>query len=70
MTTTDLQNRLECARALLEGVDRNDPSAIFDCLVELEMLATDAIADYSVAKLLQARHRAAAPALGTFSTAA
>ena len=60
MTTTTLQAKIDAARALLEGVDRNDTDAMFDCLVELEMLANDAVADYGVERLLQSRLNARA----------
>lgn len=66
MNTTTLQEKIDIARALIESVDRTDPDAMFDCLVELEMLATDAVADYSVVKLLQAR----GTAVPAFSSAA
>lgn len=62
MTTTSLQEAIDAALALLRSVDRSDPDALFDCLVELEMLATDAIADYGTAALLQVRRATAAGA--------
>ena len=36
---------------MLQNVDRNDTDAKFDTLVELEMLARDAVADHSVGEL-------------------
>lgn len=54
MSKTALQDSLDAAQALLRSVDRNDSDAMFDCLVELEMLTRDAVADHGVAELLDA----------------
>ena len=37
---------------MLRTVDSTDVNTMFDCLVELELLARDAVADHSVAELL------------------
>ena len=54
MTSTALKDTINTALANLENVDRNNADAMFDCLVELELLARDAVADHSVAELLRA----------------
>jgi hypothetical protein len=53
MTSIALKDTLNSALAMLRTVDHTDADAMFDCLVELEILARDGIADYSVAELLR-----------------
>ena len=52
MTSIALRDTLVTALAMLRTVDHTDAAAMFDCLVELELLARDGIADYSVAEIL------------------
>ena len=54
MSKIALQETIDAAVELLQNVDRNDTDAMFDTLVELEMLARDAVADHSVGELLNA----------------
>jgi len=54
MSKIALQETLDAAAELLQNVDRNDTEAMFDVLVELELLARDAVAEHSVAELLNA----------------
>ena len=54
MSKIALQESIDAAVELLQSVDRNDTDAVFDTLVELEMLARDAVADHSVGELLNA----------------
>ena len=51
MSKIALQETIDAAVEMLQNVDRNDTDAMFDTLVELEMLARDAVADHSVANL-------------------
>lgn len=53
MTSTALKDTINTALANLENVDRNNADAMFDCLVELELLARDAITDHSIVELLR-----------------
>ena len=54
MSEIALQETIDAAVEMLQNVDRNDTDAMFDTLVELEMLARDAVADHSVGELLNA----------------
>lgn len=54
MSKSALQETIDAAVEMLQNVDRNDTDAMFDTLVELEMLARDAVADHSVGELLNA----------------
>ena len=54
MSKIALQETIDAAVEMLQNVDRNDTDAMFDTLVELEMLARDAVADHSVGELLNA----------------
>jgi hypothetical protein len=54
MTSTALKDTLDSALSMLQNVDRTDADAMFDCLVELELLARDSVADHGVAELLRA----------------
>jgi hypothetical protein len=54
MTSIALKDTLDTALAMLQNVDHTDADAMFDCLVELELLARDGVADHSVAELLRA----------------
>ena len=54
MSKIALQETIDAAVELLQNVDRNGTDAMFDTLVELEMLARDAVADHSVGELLNA----------------
>ncbi len=54
MTPTALKDTLDTALAMLQNVDRTDADAMFDCLIELELLARDSVADHGVAELLRA----------------
>ena len=54
MSKIALQETIDAAVEMLQSVDRNDTDAMFDTLVELEMLARDAVADHSVGELLNA----------------
>ena len=53
MTSTALKDTINTALANLENVDRTNADAMFDCLVELELLARDAITDHSIVELLR-----------------
>jgi hypothetical protein len=52
MTSIALKDTLDTALAMLRTIDSTDVNTMFDCLVELELLARDAVADHSVAELL------------------
>ena len=54
MTSTALKDTINTALVKLKNVDRTNADAMFDCLVELELLARDGVADHSVAELLRA----------------
>lgn len=54
MTSTALKDTIDTALTMLQSVDRTDADAMFDCLIELELLARDTVADHGVAELLRA----------------
>ena len=54
MTSTALKDTINTALVKLKNVDPTNTDAMFDCLVELELLARDGVADHSVAELLRA----------------
>ena len=53
MSTTALKDTINDAFVKLKNVDRSNADAMFDCLVELELLARDAITDHSIVELLR-----------------
>jgi hypothetical protein len=69
MTSTALKDTINTALVKLKNVDRTNTDAMFDCLVELELLARDAITDHSIVELLRTNPMSMQEEL-TFSTAA
>ena len=53
MTSTALKDTINTALTNLENVDRTNADAMFECLIELELLARDAITDHSIVELLR-----------------
>ena len=52
MSKIALQETVETAATLLGNVDQNDADAMFEMLVEIELLARDAVTEHSVSELL------------------
>jgi hypothetical protein len=69
MTSTALKDTINTALVKLQNVDRANADAMFDCLIELELLARDAITDHSIVELLRTNPMSMQEELA-FSTAA
>ena len=54
MSKIALQETIKTAIILLENVDQNDADAMFETLVEMELITRDAVTEHSVSKLLSA----------------
>ena len=52
MNTASLNDAIEAITVILDTVDRGNPDAIFDALVEVELLSVDAVTAHGVRKLL------------------
>tara|TARA_B100000214_G_scaffold337431_1_gene281985 strand:- start:357 stop:569 length:213 start_codon:yes stop_codon:yes gene_type:complete len=52
MNTASLNDAVGTITAILDTVDRGNPDAMFDALVEIELLSVDAVTKYGVRKLL------------------
>tara|TARA_A100000164_G_C21300389_1_gene493009 strand:- start:304 stop:513 length:210 start_codon:yes stop_codon:yes gene_type:complete len=53
MTSIALKDTINNALVKLQNVDRTNADAMFECLIELELLARDAITDHSIVELLR-----------------
>ena len=47
-----LNDAVDAITAILDTVDRGNPDAMFDALVEIELLSVDAVTTHGVRKLL------------------
>ena len=54
MSKIALQETIKTAITLLENVDQNDADAMFEMLVEIELITRDAVTEHSVSELLSA----------------
>jgi hypothetical protein len=54
MSKIALQETIQTAITLLENVDQNDADAMFEMLVEIELITRDAVTEHSVSELLSA----------------
>ena len=54
MSKIALQETIKTAITLLENVDQNDADAMFEMLVEMELITRDAVTEHSVSELLSA----------------
>ena len=54
MSKIALQETIQTAITLLENVDQNDADAMFEMLVEIELITRDAVTEHSVSDLLSA----------------
>ena len=54
MSKIALQETIQTAITLLENVDLNDADAMFEMLVEIELITRDAVTEHSVSELLSA----------------
>ena len=52
MNTVSLNDAVDAITAILETVDCGNPDAMFDALVEIELLSVDAVTTHGVRKLL------------------
>ena len=52
MNTASLNDAVDAITAILDTVDRGNPDAIFDALVDIELLSVDAVTTHGVWKLL------------------
>ena len=52
MNTVSLNAAVDAITAILETVDRGSTDAMFDALVEIELLSVDAVTTHGVRKLL------------------
>lgn len=52
MNTASLNDAVDAITAILDTVDRGNPDAIFDALVDIELLSVDAVTIHGVRKLL------------------
>ena len=54
MSKIALQETIKTAITLLENVDQNDADAMFEMMVEMELITRDAVTEHSVSELLSA----------------
>ena len=52
MNTASLKDAVDTITAILDTVDRGNPDAMFNALVEIELLSVDAVTKHGVRKLL------------------
>ena len=52
MNTVSLNDAVDAITVILETVDHGNPDAMFDALVEIELLSVDAITTHGVRKLV------------------
>ncbi len=53
MNTASLNDAVDTITAILDTVDRGNPDAMFDALVEIELLSVDAVTKHGVRKFLR-----------------
>ena len=52
LNIASLNDAVDAITAILDTVDRGNPDAMFDALVEIELLSVDAVTTHGVRKLL------------------
>ena len=52
MNTVSLNDAVDAITVILETVDRGNPDAMFDALVDIELLSVDAVTTHGVRKLI------------------